>query len=282
MTTPRLRTGLRGTTGFTLVELIIGVVISMIVLAALFQLVFAQNRMYGTQQGVTDSRQSLRAAGTLIAWELRHASAEEGDFYAVGPDSVKLRSFDGFGVICLKRNSEKQYGLHSVSGDIVVGDSAVIYGVNSNRTADDVWRVVALEKAAPPAGLGMNSTCPLWPDTPPVELGIQVPVASPSDTAGVRVGSLVRAFRQRTYRAIQRDGDWWLAVRQGAGNYELLTGPLEADGFELVYRDENGNATTTPADIRAIEFVIRSEQALARTVDGAAEDSIAMRIEVRG
>lgn len=269
--------------GFTLLELIMGVVLSTLVLAAVFQMVFAQNRMYARQQGLADASQSLRSAGTLLAWELRHVSASEGDLYAVAADSVSLRSFDGFGVICLKRLSQKQYGLHSVSGDIQAGDSAVLYAVNTHRPVDDAWSVVRLERAESPATLALTGTCTGWTTAPAPELGIELDLAANSDTAGLRVGAPVRAFRRRTYRMIQYDGQSWLGVRQGNGGYRLLTGPLRAgDGLAFEYFDAAGNPTTIPANVRAVEFILRTEAQLRRTADDLPEDSVVMRVQLRG
>lgn len=269
--------------GFTLIELMIALVISTALLAGVFQLVFIQNEVYARQQGIADARQSLRAAGTLLAWELRHVDAAGGDVYAIGPDSVSVRSYDGSAVVCRKRVNQSQYGLHSVSGDIETGDSAMIYLVSSSRTQDDAWHALHIAIANTPSGLGMSTTCPEWPGTPQAELGIQVSFASSADTAGIRIGAPVRAFHRRTYRMIQENDDWWLAVREGAGSYRLLTGPLRAgDGLQLRYFDAAGAATTVAANVSAVEFTLHSESPLQRTVQDTPADSIVMRVQLRG
>jgi hypothetical protein len=266
-----------------MVELLVALLVSSVLLIGLFQLVFAQNRAYSHQQGTADARQSLRAAGTLIAWELRHLSAAGGDVYALGSDSISVRSFDATAVVCRKRVITSQYGLHSVAGEIETGDSAMLYIVNSNRTADDAWRAVAIQNASTPVSMGMLSTCPSWPGTPAIQLGIQVGIAATADTAGLRIGAPVRAFRRRTYRMIQQNGDWWLGMREGNGAYQLMTGPLRAgNGLVLRYMNAAGATTTVPANVRAIEFILRSESQLARTVDSVHEDSVVMRVQLRG
>lgn len=282
MNTRRSIATVRDRAGFTLVELIMAVVLSTALLGAVFQLVFAQNRIYGHQQGLADARQSLRAGGTLLAWELRHVSARGGDVYAMAADSVSIRSFDGSAVVCRKRVNQGQYGLHSISGDIEVGDSALVYIVSSNRTADDTWRTVAILDANSAVSMSMTTTC-LWPSAPGVELGVRVGIASNADTAGMRVGAPLRAFQRRTYRMIEQNGKWWLGVREGAGGYELLTGPLRAgNGLELTYLDDAGAVTAVPANVRAVEFTLRAESQLQRTVEGAPEDSVVMRVQLRG
>jgi prepilin-type N-terminal cleavage/methylation domain-containing protein len=273
----------RNRAGFSLVELILAVVLSSMLLAAVFQLVFAQNHVYARQQGLADTRQSLRSAGTLLAWELRHLSAGGGDIYAIGEDSVSVRSYDGNAVVCRKRVAQSQYGLHSISGDIEAGDSAMVYNVNTNRTVDDTWRAVRITNVNTPAGFSMLTTCPSWPGTPAIELAMQISFAATADTAGMRIGAPVRAFQRRTYRMIQENDDWWLAVREGTGSYQLLTGPLRADdGLVLRYLDVAGAETTVPANVRAVEFTLRSESRLQRAVTEAPEDSIVMRVQLRG
>ena len=274
---------IRGRAGFTFVELLIAVMLSAIVIGGLFQLVFTQNVVYARQQGLADSRQSLRAAGTLLSWELRHLNAAGGDIYAIGSDSISIRSYEANAVICRKRVTAAQYGLHSISGEIEAGDSAMVYIVNSNRTADDTWRAWALSQVTAPGLLGMITTCSAWPGAPAVEMGIQASFASTADTAGLRIGSVMRVFQRRTYRMIQQDGQWWLGVRDGNGSYQLLTGPLLAStGLQLRYLDAAGAVTTVRANVRAIEFTLRSETQMNRTVDGAPEEDVVMRVQLRG
>lgn len=274
---------MRGRAGFTLIEMIIAVVLSAMVIGAVFQLVFAQNRMYGHQQGLADARQTVRAGGSLLAWELRHLSAAGGDLYAIGADSVSLRSYDGAGVVCLKQTSDKKYGLHSVTGDIEAGDSALIYLIHSNRTADDTWETVLINQVKTASGFLSTTTCSGWPLTPPIEMGVELTNPTSVDTAGMRVGAVLRTFHRRTYRMIQQNDKWWLGVREGAGSYQLLTGPLRAaDGLELRYLDAAGATTTVPANVRAVEFVLRSESQLRRTAQELQEDSVVMRVQLRG
>ena len=278
----------RGRAGFTLLEVMIAVVLSVIVIGGLFELVFTQNRVYAKQQGLADARQSLRAAGTLLTWELRHLSPTGGDIYAMGPDSISVRSYDANAVVCRKRVSAAQYGLYSLSGEIQSDDSAMVYIVNSNRTADDTWRAWGLSQVDAPGLLGMISTCASWPGAPPIDMGIQASFASTADTAGLRIGAVVRIFQRRTYRMIEQDGDWWLAVREGdedeeEGGYQLLTGPLRAsDGLAFRYLDAAGAETAVPANVRAIELTLRSEAQLERSVSDAPEQEVVLRVQLRG
>ena len=274
---------IRGRAGFTFIELIIAVLLSTLVIGGLFQLVFTQNVVYAHQQGLADSRQSLRSAGTLLAWELRHLAAAGGDIYAIGADSISVRSYEASAVICRKETTNARYGLHSISGEIATGDSAMVYIVHSNRTADDTWRAWRLTGVGAPGVLGLGATCPGWPGTPAVETAVQASFASAADTAGLRIGSVMRVFQRRTYRMVEQDGEWWLAVRDGNGSYQLLTGPLRAsDGLEFRYLDAAGAATTVPANVRAIEFTLRSRPQLQRTVNDVPEEDVVMRVQLRG
>jgi hypothetical protein len=266
-----------------MIELIIAVVLSTIVIGGLFQLVFTQNVVYARQQGLADSRQSLRSAGTLLSWELRHLNPAGGDIYAIGPDSISVRSYEANAVICRKQTTNARYGLHSVSGEIEAGDSAMVYIVNSNRTADDTWRAWSLSTIGAPGLLSMLSTCPSWPGAPAVELAVQASFASSADTAGLRIGAVMRVFQRRTYRMVEQDGDWWLAVRDGSGSYQLLTGPLRAsDGLEFRYLDAAGAETTVPANVRAVELTLRAEAQLQRAVADLPQEDVVMRVQVRG
>jgi hypothetical protein len=99
----------------------------------------------------------------------------------------------------------------------------------------------------------------------------------------MRIGAPLRSFQRRTYRMIEEDGQWWLAVREGAGSYELLTGPLRAaDGLEFRYLDSAGAETAVAANVRAVEFALRSEAQFRRSVDESPQDSVVLRVQLRG
>ena len=84
----------------TLVELLVYIVISGAVMAGIFQLLMGQSRSYGKQRELMDVHETIRGAAAVLAWEIRQGSASGGDLYAIGANSITLRSIQGAGVVC--------------------------------------------------------------------------------------------------------------------------------------------------------------------------------------
>ncbi len=66
--------------GFTIAELLVYIVISVVIISSIYQLLIGQNRLYLKQRELTDVRGTLRAGAALLAWELRGVAASEGAF----------------------------------------------------------------------------------------------------------------------------------------------------------------------------------------------------------
>ncbi len=85
--------------GFTLVEVMIALVLSAVIGAAVTSVFVSQSRFYDTQEKVTAARAVSRAATNMLLTELRAVEAEHG-VIAAGPDSLVLRVPYGLGVVC--------------------------------------------------------------------------------------------------------------------------------------------------------------------------------------
>ena len=68
----------RGNNGFTLVELLITLVLSGIIMAAIYGAYIAQQRTYLAQEDVAEMQQNVRAAIYMLASELRMAGYDDG------------------------------------------------------------------------------------------------------------------------------------------------------------------------------------------------------------
>ena len=84
--------------GFTLVELLSGLVLAGVVAAAVVGVLLSQHEFYGASAARTHARQATRAAAEVISSELRMASPH--DLLAAGPDSVSVRADVLRGVVC--------------------------------------------------------------------------------------------------------------------------------------------------------------------------------------
>jgi type IV pilus assembly protein PilW len=86
--------------GFTLVELLISIVISTIVLTAIYNLFISQNKIYTKNQELIEMEQNLRAALTIMTREIRmagynpHGTASVGINISNSSDSITCTFVD--------------------------------------------------------------------------------------------------------------------------------------------------------------------------------------------
>ena len=68
-----------GSTGFTIVEMVLALAISTIVLAAIYSVFTIANKNFTTQNAAANVQQSLRSAIRLMARDIRHAGLDPSD-----------------------------------------------------------------------------------------------------------------------------------------------------------------------------------------------------------
>lgn len=275
-----------GHAGFTLVEMLVYLVTALIVIAVISQGMISQSRSYANQRGLIDARESARSVALLLVVELRTLSAAGGDLYRVEPQAIGLRSTRGFGVVCGKHAVLARYGVLNTQGEIVVGDSTLIFAAGRSGLPDDTWRVQALTRLWDPVGGGVPKCqwgAPLGAVAPESVLEVA------GDTSGIGIGAPVRLFRRVDYGLYSEGGRWWLGRRvNGAATYEKLTGPLRAPadgGLQLRYFDAAGSETGDPKKVAAVEIVIRAESSGASrrgAVVRPQADSVRTRVALRG
>ena len=101
------------------------------------------------------------------------------------------------------------------------------------------------------------------------------------DTAGLRVGSPVRAFRQVELGLYPWNGGWWLGRRERGTAWVPLIGPLmspQDSGLVLTYLDQDGNVATQPGDVALVDVLLRAT----RDARGSRIDSLRTRVALRG
>ena len=275
--------------GFTAVELLVTMVLSVIVLAAVVQVLISQSKLYRVQREAMDARESLRAAGALLSWELMGSAATNGDIYSISPDSVTLRSLQASGVVCATKTSgnSERFGLQLSSGSFpdALDDSALVYSGSS-------WGVLQITKTwggtawDPAPGGGGTAFC-FWGDTSSTGPRPQVTVELSGDSttlANMQVGSPIRAFQRTHYGLFQQDGRWWLGRRVDAGAYEILTGPMQApadSGLIFTYYDAAGAVTTDPTLVAEVDIVLRSQSYGPALSGQSLTDSLTLKVALR-
>ena len=283
MTGPRFARPSHGRRGFTIVELLVGLVVGSIVLTSVVQMLIVQGRGYGKQREIIDVRQTAREATALLAWDLRQSGVGDSPLAALSATSVALRSPRGMGTICAKHALLARYGLWKSGGNILatIDDSALVY-----QLGRDKWTALKITAVGTPAELGVL-TC-AWPGARPPDVVVEFAVGAKTDTSYLKVGAPFRSFRRVEYTEYQLNNRWWLGRKVGAAtSYEQLTGPLAppgSNGLTFTYYDSLGAATTNPGAVASVAFTLRTESYkktnVANTL-GYQRDSLTMKVGLR-
>ncbi len=274
------------TRGFTLIEMMVYILLSGIVIAAIYQLLISQSRSYGKQRELMDVHGSLRSAAALLAGEIRSASAADGDIYAIDTTSIALRSIRGSGIVCTRNPALPSFGIRGEPGDMAAttDDSALVFAAGGTGPGNDVWKVFRITAVNVPGAIAVGP-CD-WPTSGLPEVSVTLVVTAPSDTAAIEIGAPFQAFRRVEYGIYVDGGRWWLGRKVGAAaTYEKLTGPLlskASGGLVFTYADSTGAVTADPTKVAAVDFIIRAESYFRPSGQSNYQvDTLATRVAVR-
>lgn len=246
--------------GFTLVELMVGLLLLGIISVGIYRVLVKNQQLYVTQSQRIDVQQNLRAGSAILPAELREIDAADGDLIAMGPDSVTIRAYRVFSIACtapvlggalsglaLNVRQALTFGVRNFQN----GDSILVYYEgDSTKRADDTWARGVI--TAGPAA----STCPTDLKASYL-MTIALAAGSWSNTAGSMLkGAPVRAFETITYRNSQAsDGNYYLSFRNSSGLTPLV-GPLERHGLAFAYYDSTGAVTATATNVKRIRIAL--------------------------
>jgi hypothetical protein len=271
-----------GRHGFSLIELVVGLVLGVFVLSGVVQMMIVQGRGYRKQREIIDVRETAREAATLLAGDLRQSVVGGSPMAAMGAGMVALRSPRGLGTICAKHPLLARYGLWKTGGNILAGidDSALVYQIGRDK-----WTALKISAVGTPAAMGVTACA--WPGARPPDVVVEFAVGAQTDTSYIQVGAPFRSFRRVEYAEYQLNNRWWLGRKVGsATSYDQLTGPLlsPASGLTFAYYDTLGAATTSPSAVGSIAFTLRTES-FKNTYVGATyvyqRDSLTTKVALR-
>jgi prepilin-type N-terminal cleavage/methylation domain-containing protein len=246
--------------GFTLVELMVGLLLLGIISAGIYRVLVKNQQLYLTNSQKVDVGQNLRAAAAILPAELREIDAADGDLVGMGSDSVRIRAYRVFSVVCtapvlggaltgltLNVRQALTFGVRNFSN----GDSILVYYEgDSTKRGDDTWARGVV------TGGPVASTCPTdlnasWLMT------ISLAAGTWSNTANQMLkGAPVRAFESITYKNVQAsDGNYYLSYRNSSGLTPLV-GPLTSTGLAFAYYDSTGAVTATAANVKRIRIAL--------------------------
>jgi len=306
--------------GFTLVELMIGLILLLAVAAVTYQLLVNTQRITRSQNQHIGMQDNVRSGSLILANELREVGYDQitvaglalmtsqarypgaalavgtnSDLRAIGPDSVTYRAVRGLGYTCQLSAGTNDVVVINNPNDVprqwqalrtlTTTDSLMLYIENDQTTStDDMWLTVGL------------TTAPVAQNCPDGNAGIRFRIAIPAGLSitiptafgNMFVGGPVRAFELMQMRSYTSGGKVWLGMRSRpltvGTTIEPVLGPLSgtATGLQLTYRDAS-NANTTVADnVRSIQVSLQSaSDELVRTTGRYAKlDSLTMTTRV--
>ncbi|MFZ5625017.1 MAG: PilW family protein [Gemmatimonadota bacterium] len=256
---------LRRRAGFTLVEVMVGLVILGLVVALLYRSVISSQRVSQAQVERAAMQANIRAAAFIVPAELYEVAAGPGsttDILAMSPTAITYRAMRGLGVICQVAGNEvrvqRDQGRWFALRQPQAGRDSVLLFVDGDpgTDTDDAWIPLRI------TSVNMSSRCGALPA---IALGATVP-----NPAAVTLGSPARTFEVMELSLYTSAGDRALGLRSvsGGGSTQPILGPLAANGFRLVYRDASGNPTTVRSAVRSIEVQVRG--VTARPIAGGA------------
>jgi prepilin-type N-terminal cleavage/methylation domain-containing protein len=303
--------------GFTLIELMIGLILLLAVGAVTYQLLVNTQRVSRSQNQHIGMQDNVRSGALIMANELREvgydqitatglpliqakfpgaalAAGTNSDLRAIGPDSVTYRAMRGLGYTCQLTSATNDVVVINNPNDarqwqalrtLTTTDSLMLYIENDKTTStDDMWLTVGLT-AAPVA-----QNCPDGTAGIRFRIGIPAGLLITSATAfgNMFVGGPVRAFELMQMRSYTSGGKVWLGMRSRpltvGTTLEPMLGPLSgtATGLALTYRDASDAPTAVADNVRSIRVSLQSaSDEMVRTTGRYAKlDSLTMTTRV--
>lgn len=246
--------------GFTLVELMIGLVLVTLVGTVVYKLLNSTQRVSSAQAERMMLQSGIRTGALVVPSELRELNTSTGgqtDLVHIDTDSITYRAARGVGFTCAVTATQIKIlnttvlpfnGLRSITPG---RDSLLLFVDRDPDTAgDDTWvRLPILTVAA--------STCGTQP-----AIAVTTPsfiTALPDSLLGsVVVGGPVRTEEVMRLKRFTADGQEWVGAMSVSGNdaVQPVLGPITNNGFTLAYFTGDGTATTTLSAVRMIQVTL--------------------------
>lgn len=246
--------------GFTLVELMIGLVLMSLVGTVIFKLLQSEQRVSNAQAERVMMQSSVRTGALVVPSELRELStnaAGQTDLMQISADSVTYRAARGVGFTCAVTSTQIKILNTSVlpwNGlrDISPGRDSLLLFVESDpgKATDDVWvRLPVSSVAATTCG----SNAAIAVNTPNFLAGLPGGLLS-----NVVVGGPVRTEEVMRLKSYASGGKQWVGIASLSGGdaVQPILGPITAGGFQLAYFTGDGTATATLSAVRVIRITL--------------------------
>jgi prepilin-type N-terminal cleavage/methylation domain-containing protein len=272
------------TRGFTLVEMLIGLVLLGIVTTTIYRVLTTNQRLSRAQTEQVSLQSSVRVGALAVASELREIginSAGATDILAMSANGITYRAMRSSGLACQVLATEVRVlntptTFFSTRSIVAGQDSMVLYVEGDpNLSSDDSWLVLPI--------LGVsNSTCGGTAALALTTINITALLTT------IVLDAPVRTFEVMELAVLNSGGQNWLGVRSVSAGQVLqpALGPITANGLTLEYYNAAGVATTNTALVQSIWITIRGVTDRTVRAGGVSPlaldtDSLSMRITLR-
>jgi len=282
--------------GFTLVEMLLGLIIGAIVGTALITLTVRHEHLAFALEQIMESRRALREGTDVLEYDLRSTVPARDAIYDMGDTYVDFRLETGLSVLCaldslrttvlVPARTVRSPNLTSWIVAPETGDTTMVYAAHPDADSARWYRRAI---ASAPAG-GRSCPTEFMNGVPLPALALRLETPVPSD---VTDGAVLRFFRRARYELYKAaDGGWYLGFRDclatratPCATIQPVSGPYARGGLQLRYVDSTGSRTADPSHVARIEGVFRAESAarlhLAGIAAGVFSDSVLFTISPR-
>ena len=238
---PLTRVG-RARAGFTLVELIVGLMLALTVGGAAYHLILAGQRLSRAQFDRLGAQDNLRAGVLIVANELRElgfdsvppgaglplGAAASSDLLVAEPGRVRYRAMRGLGFTCsppapswIALRTATWVGIRQPAANV---DSVALFlEGDPARSDDDTWVRARVTGVA-------GGTCDDGSQAIALTIGWEAPAVAVEAVAKMAIGGPVRIFEIQEIQGYTQDGRLWLGMRSVSRGEVIqpLIGPLSA------------------------------------------------------
>ncbi len=272
--------------GFTLIELMVALVLTLMVSGVTYRLLNTNQRLSRAQTERAGLQDNVRSGSLVMANELREVGYDQipaappavlaatgllpvgvvSDLVAIGPDSIRYNAMRGFGVTCAVDGATGRIILRNSGGLLqllrtpaVNSDRIVIYVEgDASVQADDLWLHGTITGYTP------TQNCPDGTAGSSVIVNLDSGLDESLAYGQMKLGGPVRIYEQMLMRSYVSGGQTWLGMRSvsAGGLIQPVIGPLSGTaglvtGLGLSYRDVNNNATAVATNVRSIQITMR-------------------------
>ena len=276
--------------GFTLVEILIAVTLTLVVGGGIYNAIIGARRLQRTTAARLDTQQSARTAATFLSTTLRELDAYSGDLIAATDSSLRYRAMRWTGMTCTALGGGLTLGLRQtqlwgVGTPSATADSIMVYlERDPNTRNDDIWVIGGLSAVG-------SGVCPSGGNAVTTTFTIRAADGgNAAVTAGWLTGAPVRGFQHEEVTLIAADGESWLGRRTMAADgtwssWEPVVGPLEpGSGLRFTMFDSLAVVTTTVSQATSIRIAVRArsrELGFIEGVNSRHRDSMITRVAMR-